>query len=35
VGYPKEAPEKTRKRKSAEKIAFLEKWGKPFRIDAS
>lgn len=35
VGYPKEAPGKTRKRKSAEKIAFLEKWGKPFRIDAS
>ena len=33
VGYPKEIPEKDRKRKPTEKIAFSEKWGKPFRID--
>jgi nitroreductase len=29
VGYPKDAPGKTRKRKPTEKIAFSEKWGKP------
>jgi nitroreductase len=33
VGYPKEAPGKKRKRKPAEKIAFSEKWGQPFRND--
>jgi len=33
VGYPKKAPGKKRKRKPAEKIAFSEKWGKPFGID--
>jgi len=33
VGYPKEAPVRKRKRKPTEKIAFSEKWGKPFRID--
>ncbi len=33
VGYPKNAPGKERKRKPAEKIAFSEKWGKPFMID--
>jgi len=33
VGYPKDAPGKKRKRKPAEKIAFSEKWGKPFMID--
>jgi len=35
VGYPKKAPGKKRKRKPAEKIAFSEKWGKPFRVDDS
>lgn len=35
VGYPKEAPEKKRKRKPTEKIAFSEKWGQTFRIEDS
>lgn len=33
VGYPDDAPGKKRKRKSAEKIAYTEKWGQPFGID--
>lgn len=32
VGYPKEVPGKTRKRKPAGKIAFSEKWGNPLTI---